>query len=128
VLVPLDQIARISMGKGPAQIQHLDGKRTVTVSANVQNGRASGEVTADAMKIAKAGGKAVANANSVATMDGGASIVKSALDAFGRIDGVVCVAGILRERMLFNMAEEDWDPVIATHLRARLRLSCSKFG
>jgi HAE1 family hydrophobic/amphiphilic exporter-1 len=53
MMVPLDQIANITMGKGPAQIQHLDGKRTVTVSANVQ-GRASGEVTADAMKIAKA--------------------------------------------------------------------------
>lgn len=68
-------------------------------------------------EIKKAGGKAVANANSVATMDGGASIVKSAVDTFGRIDGVVCVAGILRERMLFNMGEEDWDPVIATHLK-----------
>ncbi|QJR09522.1 Multidrug resistance protein MdtC [Usitatibacter rugosus] len=52
MMVPLDQISTISMGKGPAQIQHLDGKRTVTVSANV-SGRASGEVTADAMKIAK---------------------------------------------------------------------------
>jgi len=51
-VVPLDQIANITMGKGPAQIQHLDGKRTVTVSANVQ-GRASGEVTADALKLAK---------------------------------------------------------------------------
>ena len=68
-------------------------------------------------EIVKAGGKAVANANSVATMEGGASIVKSAIDSFGRIDGVVCVAGILRERMLFNRAEEDWDPVIATHLK-----------
>jgi HAE1 family hydrophobic/amphiphilic exporter-1 len=53
MMVPLDQIATITMGKGPAQIQHLDGKRTVTVSANVQ-GRASGEVTSDALKIAKA--------------------------------------------------------------------------
>jgi HAE1 family hydrophobic/amphiphilic exporter-1 len=53
MMVPLDQISTITMGKGPAQIQHLDGKRTVTVSANVQ-GRASGEVTSDAMKIAKA--------------------------------------------------------------------------
>ena len=53
MMVPLEQIATISMGKGPAQIQHLDGKRTITVSANVQ-GRASGEVTADALKIAKA--------------------------------------------------------------------------
>ena len=53
MMVPLDQIAKITMGKGPAQIQHLDGKRMVAVSANTQ-GRASGEVTADAMKIAKA--------------------------------------------------------------------------
>ena len=68
-------------------------------------------------EIKKAGGEAVANANSVAEMQGGASIVQSAIDNFGRIDGVVCVAGILRERMLFNMTEEDWDPVIATHLK-----------
>ncbi|HET9580733.1 MAG TPA: efflux RND transporter permease subunit [Usitatibacter sp.] len=52
VMVPLDQIANITMGKGPAQIQHLDGKRMVAVSANTE-GRASGEVTADAMKLAK---------------------------------------------------------------------------
>jgi HAE1 family hydrophobic/amphiphilic exporter-1 len=53
MMVPLEQIAKITLDKGPAQIQHLDGKRTVTVSANAQ-GRASGEVTDDAMKIAKA--------------------------------------------------------------------------
>ena len=52
-IVPLDQIATITMGKGPSQIQHVDGKRMITVSANAQ-GRASGEVTADAMKLAKA--------------------------------------------------------------------------
>jgi HAE1 family hydrophobic/amphiphilic exporter-1 len=53
VMVPLDQIATISMGKGPSKIEHLNGKRTVGVSANAQ-GRSAGEVTADAMKIAKA--------------------------------------------------------------------------
>jgi hydrophobic/amphiphilic exporter-1 (mainly G- bacteria), HAE1 family len=53
MMVPLDQIASISMGKGPSQIQHLDGKRMITVSANA-DGRSSGEVTADALKIAKA--------------------------------------------------------------------------
>jgi multidrug efflux pump subunit AcrB len=51
MLVPLEQIATITMDKGPAQIQHLGGKRTITVSANVQ-GRASGEVTTDAKKLA----------------------------------------------------------------------------
>ena len=68
-------------------------------------------------EITAAGGTAVANANSVTTMEGGASIVQSAVDSFGRIDGVVCVAGILRERMLFNMSEAEWDPVIETHLK-----------
>src|SRR5439155_17880567 len=53
MMVPLDQIATITMGKGPAQIQHLDGKRMVAVSANTQ-GRASGEITSDAMKMARA--------------------------------------------------------------------------
>ncbi len=52
MMVPLDQIATVTMGKGPAQIQHSDGKRMVAVSANVQ-GRSPGEVTSDAMKIAK---------------------------------------------------------------------------
>ncbi|MBL8525524.1 MAG: efflux RND transporter permease subunit, partial [Betaproteobacteria bacterium] len=52
MMVPLDQIATISMGKGPAKIQHSDGKRMIAVSANVQ-GRSPGEVTSDALKIAK---------------------------------------------------------------------------
>jgi HAE1 family hydrophobic/amphiphilic exporter-1 len=52
-IVPLDQIATVTIGKGPSQIQHSDGKRTISVSANTQ-GRSSGEVTADALKLAKA--------------------------------------------------------------------------
>ena len=52
-MVPLEQIATVTMGKGPSQIQHVDGKRTIAVAANVQ-GRSPGEVTADALKIARA--------------------------------------------------------------------------
>ena len=52
LMVPLDQIAKITMGKGPSGIEHTNGKRTITVSANAQ-GRSNGEVTADAMKLAK---------------------------------------------------------------------------
>ncbi len=51
-MVPLDQIATVTMGKGPGQIQHGDGKRTITVSANAQ-GRSPGEITAEAQKLAK---------------------------------------------------------------------------
>ena len=52
-MVPLEQIATVTMGKGPSQIQHNDGKRTISVAANVQ-GRSPGEVTAEAMKLARA--------------------------------------------------------------------------
>ena len=52
-MVPLEQIAKVTMGKGPSQIQHNDGKRTITVAANAQ-GRSPGEVTTDAYRIAKA--------------------------------------------------------------------------
>lgn len=51
-MVPLDQIASLSMGKGPSGIEHANGKRTITVSANAQ-GRSNGEVIADAMKLAE---------------------------------------------------------------------------
>jgi len=53
MMVPLDQIARITMGKGPSTIRHKDGKRSISVSANVE-GRSPGEVTTEALKIAKA--------------------------------------------------------------------------
>jgi NAD(P)-dependent dehydrogenase (short-subunit alcohol dehydrogenase family) len=67
--------------------------------------------------IAAAGGTAVANYDSVSSMEGGQRIVGTALDAFGRIDIVVNNAGILRDRMIFNMTEEEWDAVVDTHLK-----------
>jgi len=68
-------------------------------------------------EIDKAGGRAVAVAGDVSTMAGGAAVVEAAMDTFGAIDGVVCVAGILRERMLFNMTEEEFDDVVRVHLK-----------
>ncbi|MBO8192943.1 SDR family oxidoreductase [Streptomyces oryzae] len=68
-------------------------------------------------EIAAAGGEAAAVADDISTMAGGQRVVDTALDRYGRLDGAVCVAGILRERMLFNMTEEEWDPVVATHLK-----------
>ena len=70
------------------------------------------------------GGEAVANYDSVATMEGGERIIKTALDAFGRLDILVTCAGILRDRMLFNMSEEEWDGVINTHLKGTF--ACAK--
>jgi NAD(P)-dependent dehydrogenase (short-subunit alcohol dehydrogenase family) len=68
-------------------------------------------------EITAHGGEALAAADDVSTMEGGAHIVHSAIESWGRIDGVVAVAGILRERMLFNMSEDEWDAVVATHLK-----------
>ena len=68
-------------------------------------------------EITKTGGEAVAVADDIARMESGERLIATAVDAWGRIDGVVAVAGILRERMLFNMAEDEWDAVLATHLK-----------
>ena len=68
-------------------------------------------------EIESTGGEAVAVAESVTTLAGGEKIIGAGVERWGRIDGVVAVAGILRERMLFNMSEEEWDVVIETHLK-----------
>jgi NAD(P)-dependent dehydrogenase (short-subunit alcohol dehydrogenase family) len=68
-------------------------------------------------EITDAGGTAVACYESVATMEGGENIVQTALDSFGRLDIVVTPAGILRDRMIFNMTEEEWDDVVRVHLK-----------
>src|SRR6266850_1946520 len=93
------------------------------VGVNDQGGSSAGiggeKTPADEVvnDIRKGGGEAVASYDSVATMAGGAAIVKTALDAYGRVDVVVNNAGILRDRMIFNMSEEEWDAVIDTHLK-----------
>src|SRR5919109_981951 len=68
-------------------------------------------------EIRRANGEAVANYDSVASMAGGQAIIKTATDNFGRVDIVVNNAGILRDRMIFNMSEEEWDAVINVHLK-----------
>ncbi|MER3452235.1 MAG: short-chain dehydrogenase [Acidimicrobiia bacterium] len=67
--------------------------------------------------IRSMGGEAVANGDDVASWEGAAALVRTALDAFGGLDTLVCNAGILRDRMLVNMSEEDWDMVMRVHLK-----------
>jgi len=67
-------------------------------------------------EIKKLGNDAVANYDSVATPEGGENIIKTAIDKFGRLDILVNNAGILRDRMVFNMSEEEWELVIKVHL------------
>jgi NAD(P)-dependent dehydrogenase (short-subunit alcohol dehydrogenase family) len=85
---------------------------------SIDGAEPSSEV-ADAVvsEIEAAGGSAIAIADDISTMEAGERIVQAAVDKFGRLDGAVCVAGILRERMLFNMSEDEWDAVLDTHLK-----------
>jgi NAD(P)-dependent dehydrogenase (short-subunit alcohol dehydrogenase family) len=68
-------------------------------------------------EIVAMGGEAVANTDDIADFDGAGRLVQQAVDAFGRLDVLVCNAGILRDRMLVNMTIEEWDSVIRVHLR-----------
>ncbi|MDJ0785181.1 MAG: SDR family oxidoreductase [Myxococcota bacterium] len=82
------------------------------------DGSGSGGVAHDVVaEIEAAGGRAVANLDSVATVEGGRAIFQTALDAFGGLDVLVNNAGILRDRTLFKMEEEDWDLVQDVHLK-----------
>src|SRR4029453_5670804 len=66
-------------------------------------------------EVKEAGGNAVANYADVSKAEGGENMVRQCVDAFGRIDILINVAGILRDRMIFNMAEDEWDDVINVH-------------
>lgn len=68
-------------------------------------------------EIVAAGGSAVANYDDVADWEGGRRLIQQAIDTFGRLDILICNAGILRDRMTFNMTEDEWDSVINVHLR-----------
>ncbi|MER5619198.1 SDR family oxidoreductase [Streptomyces sp. NPDC002215] len=68
-------------------------------------------------EIVAAGGEALAHGGDIATTDGAASLVAAALEGFGRLDTLVNNAGFLRDRMLVNLDEDDWDAVMRVHLK-----------
>ena len=108
------------IGRGVAMLMAEEGAKVVVVDLGVNvDGSGQDKSVAEQVvsEIREAGGTAVASAESVTTMAGGESIIQTAVDNFGKLDIVVTVAGILRDRMIFNMAEEEWDDVIAVHLK-----------
>jgi NAD(P)-dependent dehydrogenase (short-subunit alcohol dehydrogenase family) len=82
-------------------------------------GDAAGDSPAEQVvdEITSAGGEAIADGENVADFDGAKRLVAHAIDAFGRLDILVNNAGILRDRMLVNMEEAEWDAVIQVHLK-----------
>ncbi len=108
------------IGNGVAKLMAAEGAKVVVVDpgVNVDGSGADASFAEQAVsEIREAGGTAVASLESVTSMAGGERIIQTAVDNFGKLDIVVTVAGILRDRMIFNMAEEEWDDVIAVHLK-----------
>ena len=109
-------------GLGKAYALEL-GKRGAKVVVNdlggAVDGSGSGNSPADDVvnEIIENGGEAVANYDSVATKDGGESIVQTAVDSFGTVDAVINNAGILRDKSFANMTEEEFSLIIEVHLK-----------
>jgi NAD(P)-dependent dehydrogenase (short-subunit alcohol dehydrogenase family) len=80
-------------------------------------GSAEGPAHEVAQEIVAAGGEAVPNTDDISTWEGAERLVNQAIEAFGRLDVLVNNAGILRDRMLSNMTEAEWDAVIKVHLK-----------
>jgi NAD(P)-dependent dehydrogenase (short-subunit alcohol dehydrogenase family) len=111
-------------GQGLGRAYALDlAKRGARVVVNDLGGDPAGrgEDAAPAQKvvdeIAAAGGEAIANFGSVSSYEDGMEMVRAAIDKWGRLDVVICNAGILRDKAMHNMDESDWDAIFAVHAK-----------
>jgi NAD(P)-dependent dehydrogenase (short-subunit alcohol dehydrogenase family) len=86
----------------------------VEVDGERQAGAPAEEVVEE---IRAGGGRAIANGEDVSSTDGAARLIQAALDEYGRLDALINNAGVLRDRMLVNLTDEDWDTVMRVHLR-----------
>ena len=107
------------IGRGEALALASEGAKVVVNDlGGAVDGSGTSQTPADKVvaEIKDMGGDAVANYDSVADWQGGENIVKAAVDSFGKLDILVNNAGVLRDRMVYNMTEEEWDTVIKVHL------------
>ena len=119
------QVALVTgAGAGLGRAYALDlAKRGAKVVVNDLGGdpHGQGEDRSAAQKVVdeikEMGGEAVPNYDSVAEYDGGFNMVKTAIDNFGRLDVVICNAGILRDVAFHNMSEDDWDKIFNVHIK-----------
>ncbi len=120
-------------GLGRAYALEL-GRRGAKVVVNDFGGARDGSGTgaagpADKVvdEIKALGGKAVANYDNVATVEGGANIVKTAVDAFGKVDILINNAGILRDKGILKMEPENWSSVLSVHLNGAYNVTKPAF-
>ena len=114
------------IGKETALFLASEGAKVVVNDLGGNTDGTGGTQIADEVveEIKSAGGDAVANYDSVSEFAGGQNIFQTALDTFGGMDILINNAGILRDKTLFNMEENDWDQVIAVHLKGHF--NCTK--
>ena len=108
------------IGREYAKMLAEHGARVVVNDlGGTRDGSGSDLGPADAVveEIRAAGGEAAANGNDVSSFAGAKEMIEQAVDTFGRLDVLVNNAGILRDRMLVNMEESEWDSVIAVHMK-----------
>ena len=113
------------IGRTVARLMAQEGASVVVNdvgSAVDGTGRSAGVADAVVAEIAAEGGIAMANYHSVAEYDSAAHLVEAAVGSFGRLDIVCHAAGILRDRMVFNMTEGEWDAVLAVHLQGAFNI------
>jgi NAD(P)-dependent dehydrogenase (short-subunit alcohol dehydrogenase family) len=108
------------IGAAVAETMAAEGAAVVVNDLGVSldgSGEGAGPAEEVAEKINRAGGKAVANTANVTSFEETGEMIQTAIESFGRLDILVNVAGIIRDSMIFKMAEEQWDAVIAVHLK-----------
>jgi NAD(P)-dependent dehydrogenase (short-subunit alcohol dehydrogenase family) len=108
------------IGRSVARLLASEGASVVVNdlgSAVDGSGHDSGPAHDVVAEIAEGGGKAVANGADISVFAAAENLVQTAIEEFGRLDILVNVAGILRDRMVFNMTEQEWDDVIRVHLK-----------
>ena len=121
------------LGRGHALLMAEEGAKIVVNDLGTEwdgTGKATGPADDVVKEIKDAGGQAVANFESVMDFQGAKKIIDCAIDNFGKLDILVNNAGFLRDKMTFNMTEEEWDAVIAVHLKGTFncgRWACAYF-
>ena len=108
------------IGQAVATVLAAHGARVVVNDLGVAlDGSGTDESPAKQVvrSITDVGGEAVVNTDDIADFDGAGALIQTAVNTFGQLDILVNVAGILRDRMIFNLTPEDWDAVIRVHLR-----------
>lgn len=108
------------IGAGIARLLAAEGAAVVVNDLGTEvdgSGADTGPAATVAQEITDAGGTAVSDGGDVADPEVGERLVRTAVEKFGALDVLVNVAGILRDRMIFNLAEQEWDDVIRVHLK-----------